>query len=62
MVVPYKHEPFTDFKDPANREAFEKALQKSAVNSEKNIRWSSTANGFTPKINWFPSTPPTKIK
>jgi 1-pyrroline-5-carboxylate dehydrogenase len=43
MVVPYKHEPFTDFKDPANREAFEKALQK--VRSELGKEYPLVING-----------------
>ena len=28
MVAPFKNEPFTDFKDPTNRAAFEEALAR----------------------------------
>lgn len=36
MVLPFKHEPLTDFTDVANIKEFEAALKKLMENWEKN--------------------------
>lgn len=49
-MIPYQHEPFTDFTKEENREAYFRALEKLKVNSGKIIHSLLVESAYSLKI------------